>query len=159
MLDDRFDSHPATTLNQAAAGWPLSELWDRQIAAFLEMDTLLDESDRVPSLLNGGLDKVAPAWWGFCLGLTAAIDNYATAKARAGDPRYFPGNLGFDPLNLYPVDKEGRDRMELAEIKHGRVAMAATGGFAAQEFVTKLGVVDETPFFFLPFGETLEQLA
>jgi hypothetical protein len=56
---------------------------------------VLDETDRVPSLLNGGLEKVSPAWWGFCVGLTAAIDMYGVAKSRSGDPNYFPGNLGF----------------------------------------------------------------
>lgn len=47
--------------------------------------------------------------------------------------------------------------MELAEIKHGRVAMVATGGFAAQEYATQMGVVDETPYFFVPLTESLEQ--
>jgi hypothetical protein len=30
--------------------------------------------------------------------------------------------------------------------------MIAVVGFAIQEFVTKQGVIDETPFFFRPFG-------
>ena len=45
----------------AAAGWPLSELFDKKIATVLGMDPLLDSADRVPSLLNGGLGKVSPA--------------------------------------------------------------------------------------------------
>ena len=52
----------------AAAGWPLSELLDRKIASALNLDPVLDASDRVPSLLNGGLDKISPLWWGFCIG-------------------------------------------------------------------------------------------
>jgi hypothetical protein len=40
--------------------------------------------------------------------------------------------------------------MELAEIKHGRLAMMAIVGFAIQEFVTKTAVVDQTHFFFHP---------
>jgi TRAP-type C4-dicarboxylate transport system substrate-binding protein len=63
-----------------------------------------------------------------------------------------------DPLGLYPIDKAGQERMQLAEIKHGRLAMTAVGGFATQEYVTQLGVVDETPFFFLPLAETMERL-
>merc|ERR1712222_273476 len=47
----------------AAAGWPLSEVFDKKIAAGLEMAPLLDSADRVPSLLNGGLGKVSIAYW------------------------------------------------------------------------------------------------
>jgi len=46
--------------------------------------------------------------------------------------------------------------MQLAEIKNGRLAMISIFGFAIQEFVSKSGVVDETPFFFFPLGETLK---
>jgi len=46
--------------------------------------------------------------------------------------------------------------MQLAEIKNGRLAMIAIFGFAIQEFVLKSGVVDETPFFFLPLAQTLK---
>lgn len=142
----------------AAAGYPLSELYDRQIAEYFNMQALVDGTDRAPSFLNGGLERVSPVWWGFCLGMTAAIDLYGVAKARSGDPTYFPGNLGFDPVGLYPSDRKGRMRMELAEIKHGRLAMLAIGGFIVQEYVTKVGVVKETPFFFVPFSETMEQM-
>ena len=143
---------------QAAAGWPLSELLDKKIADFFGLDTLLDAYDRAPSLLNGGLERVSPVWWGTCLGLTAAIDLDALAKSRAGDPEYFPGKLDYDPLNLYPKDKEGQARMQLAEIKHGRLAMLAVVAFALQEYVTSLGVVDETPFFFFPLSESLARM-
>jgi len=143
---------------QAAVGWPTSELFDRNIAnAFGLKPLLLDAaSDRVPAALNGGLDRVSPVFWGFCLGLTAAIDLYGVeiaqrSRSTGGDSTtYFPGKLGFDPLNLYPADQEGRKRMDLAEVKHGRVAMLAITGYAVQEWSTKLGVVDETPFFFSP---------
>jgi hypothetical protein len=125
-------------------------LWDRKVASFLSLDPLLDGADRVPSLLNGGLDRVSPAFWGFCLGLTAAIDLYGVSKSRqaSSSSSYFPGKLGFDPLGLYPNTLEGRQRVELAEIKHGRLAMMAVMGYAAQEYATSLGVVDETPYFF-----------
>lgn len=90
--------------------------------------------------------------------MTAAIDIYGIQKARAtdytpgdaGKDSYFPGSLGFDPLGLYPLDKDGRRRMQLAEIKHGRVAMVAVVGYSVQEAFFKVGVVDETPFFFKP---------
>lgn len=129
----------------AAVGWPLSEMFDRDVAGMLGLPPVLDATDRAPSLLNGGLEKISPVWWGFCLGLTAAIDLYGVSKSRAGDPDYFPGKLDFDPLNLYPDDPEGQAQRQLAEIKHGRLGMVAVVGYASSECVTKLGVVDETP--------------
>ena len=61
------------------------------------------------------------------------------------------GDIGFDPLGLYPSDEDGRRRMELAEIKHGRLGMIAITGYALQEYATGSGVIDETPAFFRPF--------
>ena len=53
----------------------------------------------------------------------------------------FPGDLGFDPLRLYPKDETDQFRMQLAEIKHGRLAMIAITGFAAQELFTNMAVI------------------
>ena len=59
----------------AAAGWPISELFDKSITQELDADfdlnlsPIVDESDRAPSLLNGGLDSISPLFWGLCLGL------------------------------------------------------------------------------------------
>jgi len=59
----------------AAAGWPISELFDKSITQTLDADfdlnlvPIVDESDRAPSLLNGGLDSISPIFWGLCLGL------------------------------------------------------------------------------------------
>jgi len=135
----------------AAIGWPMSELYDFQIAKTFNLDPMLDAADRVPSMFNGGMEKVSPVWWGFCLGLTAAIDLYGVSRARTV-PNYMPGDLGFDPLGLYPPAdaKEERKEMQLAEIKHGRLAMIAITAFSVQEFVSGIGIVDETPLFFRP---------
>ena len=105
-----------------------------------------------------GLEKIPVQFWGFCLGMSAAIDMYGVAKARRGDEGYFPGNLGFDPLGLYPIDQEGQDRMKLAEIKHGRTAMVGVLGYVLEEYKTHLAVVDETPFLFQPITETVEEV-
>ena len=142
----------------AAAGWPLSEKLDKPLTKLLDDDLglnlspALDGSDRVPSLLNGGMDNISPLWWGFCLGLTAAIDLKGIKNARSEEDGVNQiGDYGFDPLNLYPADEAGQRRMQLAEIKHGRLSMIAITGFAVQEYVSKVGVVDETPMFFQPF--------
>jgi hypothetical protein len=140
----------------AAAGWPISELFDKKIASAFGLNPLLDASDRAPSVLNGGLGKVSPLYWIAVLGAAAAIDFYGINRSKSGDASYFPGNLGFDPLKVYPKDEEGKKWMQLAEIKNGRLAMIAIFGFAIQEFVSKQGVVDETPLFFFPLMQTLK---
>jgi hypothetical protein len=133
----------------------LSELFDRQFASWLDLDPALDATDRVPSILNGGLGKISPVYWGACLGAAAAIDLYGLRKKRS-DPDYFPGKLGFDPLGLYPSTTTGKRRMELAEIKNGRLAMIAITGFAFQEFVQQYAVVDQTPLLFKPVSDVVE---
>ena len=132
----------------AAAGWPLSELYDKKFANLFHLPAVLDSSDRAPSVLNGGLGKISPIYWAVCLGAAAAIDLYGIKKA-SNEPGYFPGNYNFDPLGLYPKDPAGQQKMQLAEIKNGRLAMIAITAFAFQELVTQSGVVDATPRKFL----------
>ena len=77
--------------------------------------------------------------------MTIAIEQYAIYKSRhtsSTDKNYFPGNLGFDPFNLYPTKKESQLNMQLAEIKHGRIAMIAITLYALQEYITKIGIID-----------------
>ena len=128
----------------AAAGWPLSELFDKKLAGALGLPAVLDSTDRAPSILNGGLGKVSPIYWAICLAGAAAIDLYGIKKASTQEG-YFPGNYGFDPLGMYPKDAAGQQKMQLAEIKNGRLAMIAITAFAFQELVTHTGVVDATP--------------
>jgi hypothetical protein len=142
----------------AAIGWPVSELEDKDIANYFNAPSVLDDGDRVPSILNGGFEKIDPRFWGFCLGMSAAIDMYGISKSRRDSDDYFPGNLGFDPLNLFPPDREGRENMKLAEIKHGRVAMVGVIGYVVEEYFTKMAVVDDTPMLFQPITETVEEV-
>ena len=123
------------------------------------MAPALDTADRVPSILNGGLGKISPLYWIGCIGVAAAIDLFGTSQAQKSAAGYFPGNLGFDPLGLYPKDAEGQKNMQLKEIKNGRLSMIAITAFAVQEAVTKLGVVDETPIFFKPLNAALHEAA
>lgn len=64
----------------------------------------------------------------------------------------FRSSFGLDQIteNLSTEQKLANAKfdMELCEIKHGRLAMIAMTGFVAQEFVTGIPVVQQTPFFF-----------
>lgn len=141
----------------AAAGWPLSELWDKKIASLVGMDPVLDSAGRVPSVLNGGMDRISPFYWVGCIGLAGAIELLGLANVSKKEG-YFPGNYGFDPLGLYPTGEgaeKGQKWMQTAEIKNGRLAMLAITGFALQEFVTHISVIDQTPIFFKPITQVL----
>jgi hypothetical protein len=97
-------------------------------------------------------------YWAICLAGAAAIDLYGVfgASKKSG---YTPGDLGFDPLGVFPKDPAAQEEMKLAEIKNGRLAMIAITAFAVQEFVTKSGVVDATPVFFKPLPEVMFEYA
>merc|ERR1740124_576451 len=138
----------------AAAGWPISELFDKKIASLFNLPPVLDATNRVPSVLNGGMEKISLKYWGACLALAAVIDVYQTFFL-SSKKEYSPGDLGFDPFGLYPKDEEGQKRMETAEIKNGRLAMIAITAFAAQEFVSHIAIVDQVPFFFKPIWQVL----
>ena len=142
----------------AAAGWPLSELWDAKIANMMDLQPVLDVNGRVPSVLNGGMGKISVTYWLGCIVLAAGIDVYASFFASKKEG-YIAGDLGFDPLNFYPKGAKGQKRMQLSEIKHGRWAMLAITAFAAQEFIGHIAVVDQTPLFFRPINEVLMGVA
>lgn len=126
----------------ASAGWLLSEVFEKQILPIFGVSTLLDEKDRVPSLLNGGLDKVSPLYWISCIVVAAFIDINGMRREVFEAEGYFPGNLGWDPLHFYPKDADSQKEMQTKEIKHGRIAMVAVVIFAMQEFIFKEGEVD-----------------
>lgn len=129
----------------AAAGWPISEKLDAGLASLfnLPVDTVGD--GMAPSILNGGLGAISPVYWGLVLAAAAAVE--LNGMKLESD---LPGDFGFDPLGLYPKDAKERGKFQESEIRHGRTAMLAIVGFAAQEFVDKEPVVKETPFFFEP---------
>mmetsp|Transcript_4260 Transcript_4260/g.11615 ORF Transcript_4260/g.11615 Transcript_4260/m.11615 type:complete len:231 (+) Transcript_4260:367-1059(+) len=138
----------------AAASWPIAELFDKPLANLLGQPVIVDATDRNPSLLNGGLEKISPIYWAAILVAAAAVDLTQINMANT-DPTYTPGNLGWDPLGLYPKDEAGKKSMLAKELRNGRLAMIAITAFAAQEYVTQSGIVDQTPIFFKPFAGLL----
>jgi hypothetical protein len=137
----------------AAVGWPLSELWHKEIASLFGMESILAAGDRAPSLLNGGLSN---SWATAMLMMSIIIGGILEGKSmNSGEifwasekpEGYVPGSFGFDPLNLYNA-RGDKKKMEATEIKNGRLAMIAITAYVFQEFVTKVPVVQETPYLF-----------
>jgi len=136
----------------AAAGWPVSELLNKQLSQILGAGDGLLVGGKAPSVLNGGLDGVSTVYWLAAVGLamfveSKSIDQQLFGKERL--PDYLPGMMGFDPLGM--DSKSTRE----AEILNGRIAMIAITAFAVEELVTGASVVSETPFFFQPIWSSL----
>jgi len=130
----------------AAVGWPMSEIFHKELASAWNLPSILASNDRAPSLLNGGLSS--PFASGMLI-MSILIAGYLESAAmnegsiywNAEKPEgYVPGNYKFDPLNLYGMRKD-KKLMEAAEIKNGRVAMLAITAFAYSEFFSGLPVV------------------
>lgn len=96
--------------------------------------------DQIPKL---------PIWvWGVMLAGIAAVEQQRIAIGwQKVDPKtntakqalregYYPGDLGFDPLNLAPTDPAELRLMQEKELSHCRLAMIAAAGFLMQEAVS-----------------------
>eukprot|EP00960_Hanusia_phi_P060122 764412-Hanusia_phi.AAC.3 len=71
-------------------------------------------------------------------------DGQVGAPVMLKDDNYLPGDLGFDPLNIYRgLDNQGKRDMQLKELNNGRLAMIAITGYAFNEAATKISVVQE----------------
>jgi len=129
----------------AALGWPVSELFHPYLAKLVGSSDLLVKAEglpeKVPSLLNGGLESINPFFFLAAIIFSGTVESVAINKIRVQD--YTPGDLGFDPLNIYRSvgSAEKQRELELKELNNGRLAMLAITGYAAQEFVTKVSVV------------------
>jgi hypothetical protein len=65
-----------------------------------------------------------------------------------------PGDLGWDPLNLKPSDPETWEKVQLRELKNGRLAMLAIAGMLYTESLTGNGVLEAWKLGAVsPFGD------
>lgn len=135
----------------AAAGWPLSELYDVKLASYFNLPFLLDDNGRVPSVLNGGLEKVSGFYWFSIIVIASVIDIYGLKKASSEG--YFPGNFGIDPFNFSKSPK-AIEFLKTAEIKNGRLAMIAITLYALIEFIQSKSIVNSFSFLFQPLSDT-----
>ena len=132
----------------AAAGWPVAELWDKSLAGAFGLEPALTSTGESPSLLNGGLDRIDGEYWIMVVALAGIFEIQSKLTKEEKGKAYVPGDCGFDPLGLFPEDKEGQAAMQLKEIKHGRIAMMAIVGYAIQEALYRTPVTEQTPLFF-----------
>merc|ERR1712050_705480 len=135
----------------AAVHWPLAELFQPRLAAVFGQKSELVGDGLNPSALNGGLlgNQALDAFLALALVAAAPIDLGKKKGSAPGDYDMDPlGLRKFAPPMLSGLLPEGRPWMPEAEIKHGRLAMIAITAFAAQEFVTKVPIVQETPVLF-----------
>jgi len=69
-------------------------------------------------------------------------------------PGMAPGDLGFDPLGLKPEDPETWEKVQLRELKNGRLAMLAIAGMLTTEQLTGNGVLEAYKIGAVsPFGD------
>lgn len=130
----------------ASVGWPLAELYDQKIANFWGLEDKLTSSGLVPSILNGGLDKINPFYWLFVLTIGAFFE---LNSMDLSDDELSNGNTNFDILNFSEkISKEQIEDYHLAEIKHGRLAMLAVFSYVCQEAFLHKSIVEQTPFLF-----------
>jgi len=66
----------------ATVGWVVSELTHNSLALTFGKDNILGSNDQVPSVLNGGLDKVNPLFWVEAVCVAAVLEFLAIEKDR-----------------------------------------------------------------------------
>merc|ERR1719181_1698440 len=101
----------------AALGWPAAEELEPFFSKVFGLsDELVETAGRAPSLLNGGLEEAQiPYFLAGAFSIAGLIDFKATEFQK--DSKFEPGNVGFDPLSLYPEDKATQEKYKLAELK------------------------------------------
>ena len=140
-----------------------AEIVHGRVAMLAVVGILVGEKVAGNTLIFGGkihgpaithLAQVPSGFWPVIIALIGAAE---TTRAEIGweDPAdcpvdqpgllrqdYLPGDLGFDPLHLAPIDDDEFWWMQTKELQHGRLAMIAAAGFVAQELVDGKGIVE-----------------
>lgn len=118
-----------------SVGWPMAEMVHPYLSNLMNKESLLTSGGKVPSLLNGGLDKINSVFFMAIIVLSATLESMNINKNYNVDS--IPGDLEFDPLKLYSTKNVKTKReLELKELNNGRLAMIAITYFAISEFIT-----------------------
>merc|ERR1712085_188413 len=60
--------------------------------------------------------------------------------------KYYPGDIGFDPVGFKPKDAKDFANMQTKELNNGRLAMLAAAGMCVQEQVNGQGILENLGF-------------
>jgi hypothetical protein len=60
--------------------------------------------------------------------------------------KYYPGDIGFDPLGFKPKDANDFASMQEKELSNGRLAMLAVAGMCVQEQINGQGILENLGF-------------
>lgn len=135
-----------------SVGWPLAEIYHPYLSK-LNGNNLLSLNGKVPSLLNGGLDKINPAFFMTIIIFATTLEYASIAKNY--DIESIPGDLGFDPLNIYSTKSAKiKSELELKELNNGRIAMLAITYFAINELITDTPIANSfAPIYYKLTGQ------
>lgn len=141
----------------ACLGWPAAEKLEPIFSKMLNLeDELIETGGRAPSLLNGGLEEgQIPMFLGAVFLGAGIIEGAQRDRKLKLDAVAQPGDVGFDPLSLFPEDPAEQDKYRLAELKHARVAMIAIGLYVLEEAISGTSILQET----VPLFSEIERLA
>ena len=125
---------------------PFSELFHPYLSDITHRTNLLSDNNKVPSILNGGLEKINPVFFMAIIIFTTTIESMELYRT---DKNYIPGDLNFDPLNFYKKNKTAfkKEFRTKKELNNGRLAMLAITYFAINEYFTNNPIIKNTPFF------------
>eukprot|EP00562_Extubocellulus_spinifer_P015685 CAMPEP_0178574156 /NCGR_PEP_ID=MMETSP0697-20121206/19190_1 /TAXON_ID=265572 /ORGANISM="Extubocellulus spinifer, Strain CCMP396" /LENGTH=200 /DNA_ID=CAMNT_0020209101 /DNA_START=29 /DNA_END=631 /DNA_ORIENTATION=- len=108
--------------------------WQQQYVTLPGL-THVDDSNLAPSVV-GASAMLQIVFWGGVMEFWTNKGN-VTMETMFSDPDRVPGDLGFDPMGLsVGKSEEEKERMQLREIKNGRLAMLAIGGMIHHNWVT-----------------------
>jgi len=115
----------------ATVGFVASQFYNFPMFA----DMHVDDSNLAPAVV--GISPMLQIVFGMGVLEFWSNNGKVTAEDMFEDPNRVPGALGFDPLGLgkgkSPADME---RLQLQEIKNGRLAMLAIGGMIHHNWIT-----------------------
>jgi len=82
------------------------------------------------------ISKVPPAAWAQMLVAGGVFEAWKYNHAQGVESVFGEGQeVFFDPAGIYPKDQAGQEKMELAELKNGRMAMIAFAGLVTHHYM------------------------
>mmetsp|Transcript_15961 Transcript_15961/g.22737 ORF Transcript_15961/g.22737 Transcript_15961/m.22737 type:complete len:196 (+) Transcript_15961:71-658(+) len=81
------------------------------------------------------IGQADPQWWAQFIVLCATFEAYKYKQGLEGKSSTGGGEPVLDWSKMYPSDEEGRRKIELQELKNGRLAMLGIAGFVSGHFI------------------------